>query len=101
MITRSRAPKTLATPLATRLSAALRSLFVCFVFIYPTVEISKYTHVGHLAYRSPNYTGDGRCPVATEVGQAQSLSQPRGLRKLPCNNTVYGELILGGKLGAR
>jgi hypothetical protein len=101
MITRHGAPKTLATPLATRLSAALRSLFVCFVFSYHTVEISKYTHVGHMAYRSPIYTGEGRCPVATEIGQAQSLSQLRGLRKLLCNNIVYGELILGGKLGAR
>jgi hypothetical protein len=39
--------------------------------------------------------------VATEVGQQQSLSEPGELRKLPCNNTVYSELILGGKLGAR
>jgi hypothetical protein len=101
MITRRGSPKTLATPLATRLSAARRSPFVCFVFIYPTVEISKYTHVGHMTYRSPIYTGYGRCPVATKIGQAQSLSQPRGLRTLPCNNTVYGEIILGGKLGAR
>jgi hypothetical protein len=35
----------------------------------------------------------------------QSPSQPRGLRKLPCNNTaavglsVYDELIFGGKVG--
>jgi hypothetical protein len=34
MINHREAPKTLATPLATRLSAALLSLFVCFVFIY-------------------------------------------------------------------
>jgi hypothetical protein len=56
-----------------------------------------------MAYRCPIYTGDGRCPVATEIGQAQSqsLSQPRELRKPPCNKTVYGELILGGKLGTR
>jgi len=42
MITRRSAPKKLATPLATRLSTALRSLFV-FVFIYYTVEIQS-TH---------------------------------------------------------
>jgi hypothetical protein len=101
MISRRGAPKTLTTQLATRLSAALRSMFVCFVFIYHTIEISKYTHIGHMANRSPIYTRDGRFPVATDNGQAQSLSQARGLRKLPCNNTVYGELILGGKLGAR
>ena len=43
MITRRGAPKTLATPLATRLSAALRSLIVFFVFIYHTIEIQS-TH---------------------------------------------------------
>jgi hypothetical protein len=67
MITRRGAPETRATPLAARLLAALRGLFVCFVLIYHTVEISKYAHVGHKAYRSPIHTADGRCPVVTEI----------------------------------
>jgi hypothetical protein len=93
-------PKTLAMPLATRLSAALRCLFICFVVIYHTVKISEYTH-GHMAYWSLISTGDSRCPVVTEIRQVQSLSQPRGLWKLLCNNnTVCGEDIHGGKCGA-
>jgi len=47
MITCRWAPKPLVTPLATRLSAALRKMFVFFVFIYYTVEIqSTYKYNG-------------------------------------------------------
>jgi hypothetical protein len=56
-----------------------------------------------MAYLSSLYTDDGSFRVATEVELGQSPLDPRGLRKLPCNNTaavglsVFGEL--GGKLG--
>ena len=102
MITCRWAPKPLVTPLATRLSAALRKMFVFFVFIYYTVEIqSTYKYNGwHICLPFTQTMASAAWRLKSNWGsRPQSLGAFGNCRAIilwPLAS-VFGEL--GGKLG--